>query len=249
MVLLLGLVDDLRPLSPWQKLLGQGGAAVLAVGMGLRCTGMGNVYLASGLTVLWLVGVSNALNLIDMMDGLSSGVGAIASLGFALLGFIQGQHAIVLLGCALAGALLGFLRYNFYPARIFMGDMGSLFTGFMLGGMGIVVANGQGGLEGNLIAGLILGIPLFELVFVAIMRIRNRRPLLLASRDHFAQRMLRLGLSVRQVVGIAYAVGVILMCIALEVSGRSPLWIWISVVGICTAAVAWGGRLSKIDMG
>lgn len=248
-VLLLGLADDLHPLSPWQKLLGQGVAAVLSVGLGLRCAGIGNVYLASVWTVLWLVGVSNALNLIDMMDGLSSGIGAIASMGFALLGAMQGHYAMVLLGCALAGALIGFLRYNFHPARMFMGDMGSLFIGFMLGGMGVVVANEWGGLDGHVITSLVLGIPLFELVFVAIMRIQHGRPLFLASRDHFAQRMLRLGLSIRQVVGTAYAAGIMLTLIALGVASLSPLWIWISAVGVSIGAVVWGERLSKIDMG
>src|SRR5207247_1602256 len=137
-----GLLDDLFGLSPWQKIFGQVGAAGLAYWAGVRVLGVAG-FSAHGwwsipLTVLWLVGCANAFNLIDGVDGLAAGVGLFATLTIFLAALLQNNAPLALATVPLAGALLAFLRYNFNPASIFLGDCGSLSIGFLLGCYGII---------------------------------------------------------------------------------------------------------------
>src|SRR5262249_46304155 len=135
-----GLYDDVRGLKPYQKLLGLTVAAALACLGGLRIDSLADHDLGAfgpPLTILWLVGCANAFNLIDGVDGLASGVGLLAILTMLIAGLVHGDRGLVIVTAPLAGALLGFLRSNFNPASIFLGDCGSLLVGFLLGCFGV----------------------------------------------------------------------------------------------------------------
>ena len=137
LVFALGLIDDRRGLGPTAKLAGEAAAACLLMSAGTRFTGVLPVWLAAPLTLFWVVGITNAVNLLDNMDGVVAGVAAVAALALAAGGAAARQGEVVVLALCLAGACCGFLCYNFHPARIFMGDCGSLFLGFMLSALAL----------------------------------------------------------------------------------------------------------------
>jgi UDP-GlcNAc:undecaprenyl-phosphate GlcNAc-1-phosphate transferase len=198
---LLGLVDDLFSLSPWVKFLFQFLAAGLLVVFGVQLEFLpGHPILAVVLTLLWVVGVTNAVNLIDIMDGLAGGVSALACLGFVLVPFLGSQSYVPLTAAALGGSVLGFLPYNFQPARIYMGDSGALFLGYALAGL----AMGHGYSQVNVLAlcapVLILGVPLYDTVLVMVLRTLKGKSMFQGSNDHLALRLRQMGLTVKQTV-------------------------------------------------
>ena len=204
-IALLGLVDDLVSLSPLPKLAGQ----VLAVVVLLRASvtmeaPLLPAWLAIALSFLWLLAMANAFNFIDIMDGLAAGVALIAGLVMAGLALANGRVVAATLLAALAGSLAGFLRYNVQPARIYMGDTGSLFLGLVLGALALH----NGYTERNALAPvapvLILGMPLLDMLFVVYVRWRRGEPILNGSPDHLPLRLRRWRLSVRQTVWASY---------------------------------------------
>jgi len=203
---LLGLTDDLFPLSPKWKFLFQVLAAALLVVLGVRLEFLpSQPVLGILFTILWVVAVTNALNLIDIMDGLAGGVAVIACLGFLFVPVLGEQTYVPLAAAALGGAVLGFLPYNYQPARIYMGDSGALFIGFVLAG----IALGQGYTEVNTIALiaplLILGIPLYDTVLVMVLRTMKRRSMFRGSNDHLALRLRAMGMTVKGTVHLLWA--------------------------------------------
>ncbi len=168
-------------------------------------------FIAIGLTLLWVVGVTNAVNLIDIMDGLAGGVTSIACVGFVLVPFLGSQSYVPLTAAALGGSLLGFLPYNFQPARIYMGDSGALFIGYTLAGL----AMGHGYSQVNVLAlcspVLILGIPLYDTVLVMVLRTLNGRSMFRGSNDHLALRLRQLGMTVRQTVLFLWSISACLV--------------------------------------
>ncbi len=211
LVMALGLLDDMGRLSPLAKLAGQGLAVATAMkaGVGIHIVFLPE-WLSPVLTFLWLLGVTNAMNIIDVMDGLAGGVGMAACAVFLVLSLTADQAAEALLAAALLGALAGFLRYNIHPARIYLGDAGSLFAGFVLGALsltGVYARNNQVALLAPL---LILGVPLFDTLFVSVIRLRRGRSPLLGSPDHFALRLLRRRLSVPQTAAASWGAAVVL---------------------------------------
>ena len=200
-VLVLGLVDDLGSLSPRAKLLGQLLAVLVLLRAGVRIQ---LVFLpwwvTLPLTVLWMVAATNAFNLIDVMDGLSSGVGAVAALFLTAIALVGGLPATAILAAALAGALLGFRVYNVEPARIYLGDTGSLFAGFLLGAVAMVNRYTIEHRLGAIVPLLVLGVPLFDMLFVMWVRWRRGYPVMLGSPDHVALRLRRWRLSTRATV-------------------------------------------------
>lgn len=201
LVLLLGLVDDLGSLSPHTKLAGQLLAVLVVTRAGVK---MEVVFLSwwvtIPLTVLWMLAATNAFNLIDVMDGLSSGVGAVAALFLAGIALATGLDSFAYLGAALCGALVGFRHFNVQPAKIYMGDTGSLFCGFLLGALAFVnpyTGNHRLGLVAPL---LILGVPLFDMLFVMWVRHRRGMPVMLGSPDHVALRLRKWKLSTHATV-------------------------------------------------
>jgi len=215
---LLGLMDDLRGVGFSYKLkfLGQIVAAILVIASGIRLEFLPHPTLNVVVTLLWIVGITNAFNLLDNMDGLSSGVAVIAALILSVLTIRQGQYFSALLLLALAGSMLGFLRYNFNPSSIFMGDAGSLFIGFTLAVLTVsnsYVTTSSVSKLPVVVPVLVLGVPLFDTFSVMVIRCRQRRPLFVGDNCHFSHRLVKLGMSVRQAVGFIYLVSV---CIGLS---------------------------------
>ena len=244
----IGFVDDKWPLSPIQKLAFQIFTVIVAVGGGLRFDTTGSIVADAVLTGVWLVWMCNAFNVLDMMDGLSAGAGAIASIGLAGLGLVGGAAPVVILGASLAGGFLGFLVYNAHPARVYMGDAGSLFAGFVLGAMSVEISRAMPGVQGELCAVLVLGVPCFEAVFLCVVRKRKGLPVMRASRDHVAQRLVRMGHSVRGAVRrIHLAGGLLALCgiVAAVVPSAISLTILLCVV---VMAVWTGVRLARVEI-
>jgi UDP-GlcNAc:undecaprenyl-phosphate GlcNAc-1-phosphate transferase len=204
---LVGLVDDFLHTKPYQKLIGQvmGSAFVIYYGLSLPWTGYSALNVA--ITIFWLIGVTNAVNLLDNMDGLATGIAVIAS-GFLAISFVSsGQFTEAMMLIAFAGALLGFLVYNSNPASIFMGDSGSMFIGFFLASSALV--NVSGGRSRSLLPVLavpilVLFIPIFDTTFVTILRKFSGRAASRGGRDHTSHRLVALGMSERHAVWMLY---------------------------------------------
>ena len=204
----MGLWDDRRGLRPLSKLVGQAAAALILVLSGVRVGVFGADWLNVATTVFWTVGITNAFNLLDNMDGLSGGVGAVAAAFFLLLAAMSGQYLVGALAAALLGAAVGFLVYNVNPATIFMGDSGALFLGFVLAAVGIKLRFPSNTLRVTwMIPILVLGLPIFDttLVFVSRLR-RGLNPLTTPGKDHVSHRLVRAGLTQREAVLVLYIV-------------------------------------------
>lgn len=202
---LVGLADDLRGLGIAPRILTQAaaGAAIWWVGGGTQLTGEGWADLF--LTVMWVVGITNAFNLLDNMDGLSAGVAAIAALAFFVIAVMNGQFLVAALSVALAGCAVGFLRHNFHPARIYMGDAGSLFLGFLLAAIGIKLRF-EGPTEVTFFVPItILGVAIADTALVTITRLIHGRSPFAGARDHTSHRLVFVGVPVRSAVALIYA--------------------------------------------
>src|SRR5215813_14094467 len=209
--LMVGLVDDFGAMSPFQKLLGQTLAALVLIKSGIYIKlEFLPLWVAIPLTVFWILSVTNALNIIDILDGLAAGVSVIAAVSIAIANFMAGRNAVGFLCIVLAGSILGFLRHNFYPAKIYLGDAGSLFIGFMLAALSLNAGYTRANLLAVVSPVLMLGVPLFDLSLVMWIRWRNGLPVMKGSPDHFALRLRRCKLSVRETAITTYIAGVIL---------------------------------------
>ena len=247
--LMVGLIDDFGVLTPSQKLLGQALAALVLVKSGtyIKLTYL-PVWVAIPLSVLWILAVMNALNIIDILDGLASGVAAIAALSIAIANYISGRGAVAFLCIVLCGAILGFLRHNFHPAKIYLGDAGSLFIGFMLASLSMNAGYTRVNLLAVISPVLILGIPLFDLALVMWIRWRNGTPVTKGSPDHFALRLRRIKLSVRETAVTTYIVGALLGGLALLLSQVTLIWAVATMCGTLSAACLSAYLLIKVDM-
>lgn len=221
----LGFWDDRFTLSPWVKLLGQVCVAALLVVTDVAIAMLRIPWLNYGATVLWVVGITNAFNLLDNMDGLSGGIAAIAAAYFALMCSFSGQYLVGALAVAVMAACIGFLVYNWTPATIFMGDSGSLFLGFLLASIGIKLR-----FPDNvpfvtwMIPLLVLGVPLFDTTLVTVSRLRRGlNPITTPGIDHTSHRLTYAGLSRREAVLVLYLVGFFLGLVALFVTRASAL--------------------------
>lgn len=206
----LGLIDDLRSVPPAGKLVVQAIAATYVVSFGWLLP-IPITLIAIPVTVVWIVGVTNAVNLLDNMDGLSSGVATVAALSYAAMLGTQGQYVAMLIALCCAGGTAGFFLHNYHPARIFMGDAGSLPMGFLLAVLTTRVRFDQSfpWLLGLLCALLPLAVPLFDTGLVFYTRRRARRPFLLGGRDHSSHRLVALGFSERKAVTVLLALALV----------------------------------------
>jgi UDP-GlcNAc:undecaprenyl-phosphate/decaprenyl-phosphate GlcNAc-1-phosphate transferase len=218
-IFLLGLVDDVRGLKPTTKVAVE---AVVAVALWFGHVRAGFFDIAAldlALTVGWIVVVTNAVNLIDNMDGIASGVTAIASLAYFAIAAPNGDYLVAGFAAALAGASGGFLRHNFPPARIFLGDAGSLLLGFLLASLGLLL---DLQVESDLVRigaqVLILGVPVFDTAFVVVSRLRGRRPVTVGGTDHSSHRLLGAGLSRRQVALVLYGAQAVCCAVAVTIA-------------------------------
>ena len=244
-----GLIDDLVHIKPYQKLVGQimGSAYIVYYGMTLPWTNSSSVNVV--LTIFWLIGITNAINLLDNMDGLASGIGIIAS-GFLALSFLNtGQINEALMLLAFAGALLGFLVYNSNPATIFMGDGGSMFIGLFLASAALVNVSGgrsRSFLPVLAVPILVLFIPIFDTTFVTILRKLSGRSASQGGRDHTSHRLVALGLSERRAVWMLYGfaalsglLAVLVQQVKLDVSlaAIAGFTILLTLIGVYLAGV------------
>jgi UDP-GlcNAc:undecaprenyl-phosphate/decaprenyl-phosphate GlcNAc-1-phosphate transferase len=208
---LLGLVDDFIVLKPYTKLVGQIVISTALTTGGMRLHFLQTEVLDQGLSIFWLVAITNALNLLDNLDGLAGGVAVIAAGFLAYFCHAAGQPQAAQIALALAGAALGFLFFNFNPASIFMGDCGSLFLGFVLGSMGLVTT--AAGIRRNVVAVLagpvfVLLIPIVDTAFVTLVRSLHGRPVSQGGRDHTSHRLVALGYSERSVALMLWAASI-----------------------------------------
>lgn len=201
-----GLVDDFAQIRPSTKLAGQVAAAAVLVASGIGVWLTELYALNVVLSLFWFVGVTNAMNLLDNMDGLTAGVGAIAAAVLATLFVMDGQTGLAMLALAFGGALLGFLAHNYPPARIFMGDSGSLFIGIFVAGLALAPAEGLSrGLFGVMaVPALILSVPILDTTFVTLERLLEGRPIHQGGRDHTSHGLVNLGVSEERAVWILW---------------------------------------------
>ncbi|NLO91606.1 MAG: undecaprenyl/decaprenyl-phosphate alpha-N-acetylglucosaminyl 1-phosphate transferase [Elusimicrobia bacterium] len=208
-MLALGFTDDIRKprgLGVKTKFLFQGIAAAVLIAYGMRIGFISPEYLALALSVIWVVGVSNALNIIDIMDGFASSQAAVAALCFLLIALPSEAVYVNFAAAALAGAALGFLPHNLSSSRkIFMGDSGSLFLGFMLAALSLGASYDATHTLGVLAPLLILAVPIYDTFFVAVIRMSRGCSPFMGSKDHYALRLEKLGLSRRAVVALSAA--------------------------------------------
>jgi UDP-GlcNAc:undecaprenyl-phosphate GlcNAc-1-phosphate transferase len=217
LIFTLGLVDDLKTLPPYAKLLGQIVAACILVASLPIARYLPWSVLMVPVMIFWIVGVTNAFNLLDNMDGLSAGIGAIVSLTLFVFNFIQGDHQTALLCIVIAGACGGFLIFNFNPARIFMGDCGSLLLGYLLSGI-VVLGAAKAGSElalTLLVPVGVMALPILDTTLVTIVRSLHHRPISLGGRDHLSHRLVALGLNERSAVLVLYAVSILFGSLAI----------------------------------
>ncbi|UCC63165.1 MAG: undecaprenyl/decaprenyl-phosphate alpha-N-acetylglucosaminyl 1-phosphate transferase [Anaerolineae bacterium] len=220
-----GLWDDRRSLSPALKLLGQFVAAGILLMTNVRVGIFPYQWLNAAITLVWVIGITNAMNLLDNMDGLSGGVGAVASTFFLLLAAMNGQFVGGALSAAVLGACVGFLVYNLNPASIIMGDSGALFLGFMLASVGIKLRFPENVyIVTWMVPILILGVPIFDTTLVVVSRLLRRvNPLTTPGKDHLSHRLVNMGFTQREAVMILYLVGGALGLLAVFVTQATIL--------------------------
>lgn len=227
-ITLLGIFDDKHSLSPWVKLLGQTAAALVAIffgGVSISHINLFGHYIQFGwlsipITVIWIVGMTNAINLIDGLDGLACGVSAISSASLFLVTLLHADLSVAMMTAVITGACLGFLPYNMNPAKIFMGDTGALFLGYMLSVLSIIGFFKTTAVVSFLIPIIIFGYPLFDTAFAFIRRVVAGRSPFSADRGHLHHRMVDLGLSVKQSVSVLYCICSLLGILAIMLCER-----------------------------
>lgn len=245
---IVGLIDDIKNLSPYVKLFFQLLASLVLLKVNLHIKFMDANILNYILTILWVIGITNAFNIIDIMDGLAAGVAAVASVSFFIVAFLAGRVNDMIPAIALLGALCAFLIYNKPPAKIFMGDAGSLFIGFLLASLAL---NGGYSRINNIAVlspVLILGVPIFDTFLVMFMRIAKGRLPIYGSDDHLAQRLVMIGFSKQKAVLFLILLTVILSFVAivstfLKQDGAFILYIFVLICGVMFAMV-----VSAVDM-
>jgi UDP-GlcNAc:undecaprenyl-phosphate/decaprenyl-phosphate GlcNAc-1-phosphate transferase len=233
-----GVIDDSLDLRARWQFLGQLGLAIVAILFGITVDFVANPFgggllrfdgiIAYAFTILWIAGMINAINFIDGLDGLSSGIGFIAAITLGVISLTTqvgafGQPFVTVLCFVLAGALLGFLRWNFHPASIFVGTSGVMFLGYTLAVLSIL------GTAKVAIAMLILGVPIIDAFWIIVRRLAQRRSPFTPDRGHLHHRLLDVGLSHRQTVVLIYAICVALGVLAMVLSGTIQLYAFIGV--------------------
>ena len=245
LMLILGLVDDVLDLRARVKFVGQILIAAGVVLLGLVIDRVGTPFgtlelgpLAGPLTVVWIVAVVNAINLIDGLDGLASGVTLTAAGALYLVALGQPDPLPGLVLVALAGAVIGFLIYNFHPASIIMGDSGSMFLGFMLAGAAVVMSHDPNRPFSGAVPLLALGLPILDTAFAVIRRARAGLPIFRADGEHIHHQLLVVGLSLRAAVIVLYAVSLAFAALAVIAAVTTGLVGGvILVLGIAVAAL------------
>ncbi|QXM06721.1 glycosyltransferase family 4 protein [Crassaminicella indica] len=217
MIIIMGIMDDLKPLSAKVKLVGQIISAAIAVYYGIKIQVLNvpfidyqlNVeYLGLGIpvTIFWIVGITNTLNLIDGLDGLAAGVATIAAISLSYVAYFNESYIAAMITLAIAGSCIGFLPYNFNPAKIFMGDTGSLFLGYMLAVVSVFGLTKGAVAIATVVPVLALGLPIFDTTFAIARRILNGRPIMEPDKGHLHHKLLSTGMGQKRTVIILYVI-------------------------------------------
>lgn len=241
-IVLLGIVDDIKPLSVKVKLLFQTIAAIIVVAGGITIDFI-NIPLTDNIiefgnfsyiiTVLWIVGITNALNLIDGLDGLATGVASISLASIFVMALIMGNTEIMTITLIILAASLGFLVYNFYPAKIFLGDSGSLYLGFILATISILGFKNVAFVS-FIFPIAILAVPIFDTLFAIVRRFRKRKRITSADRGHMHHCLLAMGFSHRKTVLIIYGISALFGVVAITIS---QVGFWIGLILIIALLV------------
>jgi len=248
-VMVTGLVDDIRGISPKAKLIGQVVASLVLVQAGFYVQFITNPFTGGiislgfwgiPLTVFWLVGISNTVNLIDGLDGLSAGVSAIAALATTIVCLSQGAILPAALAAVLAASALGFLPWNFHPAKTFMGDCGSLLLGFLLGAFALMGLSKGATVISIFIPFIIMGVPFFDTSFAVIRRLFLKKPIFEADKMHLHHSLLSLGMSHSQTVLTIYALSLVmgLAAVLMAILTSSQAVVVLIIITIATFAGA-----------
>ena len=249
-IAVMGAVDDIVSLNPWVKLVGQILAAAVAIRCGLVFQVVSNLlapgeaidigWLSVPLTVLWIVGCTNAVNLIDGLDGLAVGVSGISALTMLLVALFVAEPSVCVILAALTGACIGFMPYNLNPAKIFMGDVGSQFLGFVLSTASIMGLFKLHAIITFLVPLLALAVPLADTVFAFCRRILRGQSPFHADRGHFHHRLLAMGMNQKQAVAVLYGVSAVLGLIAVLLAGNSaPVRIVCLAAAFAVSIIVW----------
>ena len=246
-IVILGIFDDIYALPAKPKFLIQILAALIAVWAGNRIYGLSNInifssnpywelgWLSYPISILWIVGITNAVNLIDGLDGLACGVSTISSMTLLVIALVVSEPDVALLMAALAGACLGFLPYNLNPAKIFMGDTGSTFLGFVL-----AVVSIQGLFKFYTIISfaapfLILGLPIFDTAFAILRRLAKGQSPMTPDRGHIHHRLIDMGFSQKQAVAVLYIISAILGLSAVVLTTNGAVRAMLFLLALCAA--------------
>lgn len=236
-LMILGIIDDKYELGSKIKLCIQIIVMLLTLGSGIRFHTFDIAVIDLILTAVWIIGIINAVNLIDGLDGLAAGVAVISCVGFSVIGYEFGDKTIIMLSMMLIGGCLGFLRYNFRPARIFMGDTGSVPLGYNLAIIGILCENVTRGIASIIIPIIMIGIPIYDTLLTVARRALNRKPILQPDRSHFYNLMIDLkGVEHKRAVLIIYGLNIVLVTISSLLAFSDDLWRAVSFFIIITAA-------------
>lgn len=245
-----GLFDDIVHIKPYTKLLGQIVVASLLVNFGIKINVIPYSLITIPFTIFWIVAIINSFNLLDNMDGLSAGIGLIVGLILFLFSIVSGNFQIGLPALILAGSLLGFLRYNFNPAQIFMGDSGSMFIGFMLAAITL-----QGSWKESahlimvlLIPIMVLAVPIFDTMFVTLMRSVNLRKVFQGGKDHISHRMVVLGLSEKKAVMALYFISIAFGIISIISMFVNPIVTIVLILLASISLIYFGAFLGKVKV-
>ncbi|SHK41275.1 UDP-GlcNAc:undecaprenyl-phosphate GlcNAc-1-phosphate transferase [Hathewaya proteolytica DSM 3090] len=253
-----GFLDDKIDLRPIYKIIFQVSAAVVVMLCGIKINIITNPFSSSRLflnlqyisipiTIIWIVGVTNAFNLIDGLDGLSTGIGFIASANLFIIAILNNRPDTAVLTAILGGALLGFLPFNFNPASIFLGDTGAQLIGFLLAVISIDGAIKSATAFALAVPILTFGLPIYDTLFAVVRRKINGKPITQGDKGHLHHRLLSLGLTQRQVVLIMYSVSIILggiSILAMEISGPKSYFLMTSVI-VFIMILAWKAGFFK----
>jgi len=245
-IVVTGAIDDIISLKAWVKFIVQVAAAGIAVLHGLRIEVFTNpVQVGAGyfnlgafsvpVTILWLVAITNSVNLIDGLDGLACGISAISGVMMLIISLLVAQSNVAALLAALAGACIGFMPYNMNPAKIFMGDTGALLLGYVLATVSVVGMFKTYALISFLIPFLVLAVPFFDTAFAFIRRILKGQNPMKADRGHFHHRLIDMGLNQKQAVAILYCVSAILGLTAVIIASSGRLKVLIFVIAVLAA--------------
>lgn len=235
-IVLVGALDDKFELSAKVKLLGQLIAASVVVAFGLKVElvnipfgeafSINMEWLSILITIVWIVGVTNAINLLDGLDGLAAGVSAIATATMMVMALMMGYIFVALLCAVLLGSIIGFLFFNFYPAKIFMGDSGALFLGFCLATLSILGFK-QAMLVSYIVPLLILGVPLTDTFLAIVRRIIHKKPISVADKGHLHHCLMEMGFGHRKTVLIIYAIAMAFSICAIVIPQVAQ---WVTVI-------------------